>query len=88
MIFLQQVIEALKQVNFVIKNGERVRFDSTGAVLAKYEVVNWQQRSDGSVHFVPVGYYDASLPPGQKFVLNTEAIMWPGGSQQVHISNG
>ncbi|XP_024132776.2 extracellular calcium-sensing receptor-like [Oryzias melastigma] len=81
-----QVIEALKQVNFVIKNGERVWFDSTGAVLAKYEVVNWQQRSDGSVHFVPVGYYDASLPPGQKFVLNTEAIMWPGGSQQLPAS--
>ncbi|RVE64888.1 hypothetical protein OJAV_G00130890 [Oryzias javanicus] len=79
-----QVIEALKQVNF-IKNGERVWFDRTGAVLAKYEVVNWQQRSDGSVHFVPVGYYDASLPPGQKFVLNTEAIMWPGGSLQYAV---
>uniref|UniRef100_A0A8C8DUB9 Olfactory receptor C family, g2 n=1 Tax=Oryzias sinensis TaxID=183150 RepID=A0A8C8DUB9_9TELE len=67
-----EVIEALKQVNFIIKNGEQVWFDSTGAVLARYEVVNWQQRSIGSVHFEPVGYYDASLPPGQKFVLNTE----------------
>uniref|UniRef100_A0A8C7YN67 Olfactory receptor C family, g2 n=1 Tax=Oryzias sinensis TaxID=183150 RepID=A0A8C7YN67_9TELE len=81
-----QVIEALKQVNFIIKNGEQVWFDSTGAVLARYEVVNWQQRSIGSVHFEPVGYYDASLPPGQKFVLNTEAIMWPGGSKKLPVS--
>uniref|UniRef100_A0A3P9K630 Extracellular calcium-sensing receptor-like n=1 Tax=Oryzias latipes TaxID=8090 RepID=A0A3P9K630_ORYLA len=81
-----QVIEALKQVNFIIKNGEQVWFDSTGAVLARYEVVNWQQRSNGSVHFEPVGYYDASLPPGQKFVLNAEAIMWPGGSKKLPVS--
>ncbi|KTF71567.1 hypothetical protein cypCar_00040989 [Cyprinus carpio] len=59
--------------------GDHVWFDSTGAVVAQYEVVNWQQDSDGSVKFKPVGYYDASLPPDQRFVLNTDNIIWARG---------
>ncbi|XP_051254246.1 extracellular calcium-sensing receptor-like isoform X2 [Dicentrarchus labrax] len=81
-----QVVESLKQVNFTIKNGDQVSFDSTGAAVARYEVVNWQHGSDRSVQFKPVGYYDASLPPGQKFVLKTEAIMWPGGKTELPVS--
>ncbi|XP_055031001.2 extracellular calcium-sensing receptor-like [Misgurnus anguillicaudatus] len=75
----QQVVEALKNVNFTVKFGDRVWFDSTGATVAQYEVVNWQQDSDGSIQFKAVGYYDASLPPGQRFVLNSENIIWAGG---------
>ncbi|XP_037630469.1 extracellular calcium-sensing receptor-like [Sebastes umbrosus] len=81
-----QVVESLKQVNFTINNGDQVWFDSTGAAVARYEVVNWQRGSDDSVQFKPVGYYDASLPPGQKFVLKTEAIMWPGGKTESPVS--
>ncbi|ROL42286.1 Vomeronasal type-2 receptor 1 [Anabarilius grahami] len=73
------VVEALKNVNFTVKFGDHVWFDSTGATVAQYEVVNWQQDSDGSIHFKPVGYYDASLPPGQRFVVNTKNIIWAGG---------
>ncbi|XDV29335.1 hypothetical protein PO909_032472 [Leuciscus waleckii] len=75
----QQVVMALKKVNFTIKMGDHVWFDSTGAVVAQYEVVNWQQDSNGSIKFKPVGYYDASLPPDQRFVLNTDNIIWAGG---------
>lgn len=78
-------MESLKQVNFTIKNGDQVWFDSTGAAVARYEVVNWQHGLDGSVQFKPVGYYDASLPPGQKFVLKTEAIVWPEGKTEANI---
>ncbi|XP_016320969.1 extracellular calcium-sensing receptor-like [Sinocyclocheilus anshuiensis] len=75
----QQVVEALKKVNFIIKMGDHVWFDSTGATVAQYEVVNWQKDSNGSIKFKAVGYYDASLPPDQRFVLNTENITWAGG---------
>ncbi|XP_065140000.1 extracellular calcium-sensing receptor-like [Paramisgurnus dabryanus] len=75
----QQVVEALKKVNFTVKFGDHVWFDSTGATVAQYEVVNWQQDSDGSIQFKAVGYYDASLPPELRFVLNTENIVWVGG---------
>ncbi|XP_058481441.1 extracellular calcium-sensing receptor-like [Solea solea] len=81
-----QVVNSLKHVNFTIKNGDQVWFDRTGAAVARYEVVNWQRESDGSVHFKPVGYYDASLPSGQKFALRTEDIMWPGGNKELPVS--
>ncbi|XP_034085265.1 extracellular calcium-sensing receptor-like [Gymnodraco acuticeps] len=81
-----QVVESLKQVHFTIKNGEQVWFDNTGAAVARYEVVNWQRGSDDSVQFKPVGYYDASLPLGQKFVLKTEDIVWPRGNTELPVS--
>ncbi|XP_056622657.1 extracellular calcium-sensing receptor-like [Triplophysa dalaica] len=77
-----QIVEALKKVNFTVKFGDRVWFDNTGSTVAQYEVVNWQQDSDGSIQFKAVGYYDASLPPDQRFVLNTENIIWAGGQLQ------
>jgi len=64
-----------------------VWFDSTGAAVAQYEVINWQQDSDGSVQFITVGYYDALLPPHQRFVLNTENIIWAGGQLEVNCNN-
>ncbi|XP_050991649.1 extracellular calcium-sensing receptor-like [Labeo rohita] len=75
----QQIVEALKKVNFTIKMGDRVWFDSTGGAVAQYDIINWQQESDGSIQFKSVGYYDASLPPHQRFVLHTENIIWAGG---------
>ncbi|XP_056622654.1 extracellular calcium-sensing receptor-like [Triplophysa dalaica] len=78
----QQMVQALKKANFTLKFGDRVWFDSTGAAVAQYEVVNWQQDSDGSIQFKAVGYYDASMPPDQRFVLNTENIIWAGGQRQ------
>ncbi|KAM4590239.1 extracellular calcium-sensing receptor-like [Fundulus diaphanus] len=81
-----EVVEALKHVNFTTNNGDKVWFDPTGAAVARYEVVNWQRGADQLVQFTPVGYYDASLPSGKKFVLNTEAIMWPGGTKQLPVS--
>lgn len=84
LVFFPQVVESLKKVNYTIKTGDQVWFDSTGAAAARYEVVNWQRGPDGAVQFKPVGYYDASLPPGKKFALRTEAIIWPGGQSQVH----
>ncbi|XP_056622665.1 extracellular calcium-sensing receptor-like [Triplophysa dalaica] len=75
----EQVIGALKTINFTVKFGDRVWFDNTGSTIAQYEVVNWQQDKNGSIQFKAVGYYDASLPPDQRFVLNTEKIIWAGG---------
>ncbi|XP_036441548.1 extracellular calcium-sensing receptor-like [Colossoma macropomum] len=74
-----QVVESLKKVNFTTKTGEQVWFDSTGATAAKYDVINWQRGADGEVLFKQVGYYDASLPPGQQFVITDKNIIWGGG---------
>ncbi|XP_058242925.1 extracellular calcium-sensing receptor-like [Hemibagrus wyckioides] len=77
-----QVTEALKKVNFTTRLGEQVWFDSTGATAAKYDVVNWQRGFNGEVEFKVVGYYDASLPSGQQFVLNAEDIVWAGEKRE------
>ncbi|XP_067275514.1 extracellular calcium-sensing receptor-like [Pseudorasbora parva] len=75
----KQVVEALKKVNFTVKFGDHVWFDSTGGTVANYEVVNWQQDSNESFQFKPVGYFDASLPLDQSFMLSTKNIIWAGG---------
>ncbi|XP_039537739.1 extracellular calcium-sensing receptor-like [Pimephales promelas] len=75
----QQVVEALKRIHFTIKTGDHVWFDKTGGVVALYEVVNWQQTSNGSFELQSVGYYDASLPPNQNLDLSIEKIIWAGG---------
>lgn len=62
-------------------------FDSTGATVAQYEVVNWQKDANESIKFKPIGYYDASLPPNQRFVLHTENIIWAGGQLDVNDNN-
>ncbi|XP_027017437.2 extracellular calcium-sensing receptor-like [Tachysurus fulvidraco] len=73
-----QVVDSLKNVNFTSKIGDHILFDSTGAMAVKYDVLNWQRGLNGEVVFKVVGYYDASLPAGQQFVLNPEDIVWAG----------
>lgn len=80
-----QIVESLKAVNFTSITGEQVWFDGTGAAVARYEVVNWQRSADGLIQFKPVGFYDASLPPGLRFLLKTEDIMWPGGQTKANM---
>ncbi|XP_060733757.1 extracellular calcium-sensing receptor-like [Tachysurus vachellii] len=77
-----QVVQSLKKVNFTTKIGDHILFDSTGATAAKYDVVNWQRGFNGEVEFKVVGYYDASLPDGQQFVLNAEDIVWAGEKRE------
>ncbi|XP_007231600.3 extracellular calcium-sensing receptor-like [Astyanax mexicanus] len=78
-----QVVESLKKVNFTTKTGEQVWFDSTGATAAKYDVINWQRGPDGEVLFKQVGYFDASLPPGQQLVITAKNIVWAGGQAEM-----
>lgn len=82
------MVEALKKVNFTVKTGDHVWFDSTGGAIAQYEIVNWQQETDGSLQFKSVGYYDASLPPDQRFVINTKNIIWAREKLEVNGNNG
>ncbi|XP_026140978.1 extracellular calcium-sensing receptor-like [Carassius auratus] len=78
-----QMVEAMKKVNFTTKMGDHVWFDGSGGAVAQYEVVNWQQVSDGSFQFKSVGFYDASLPPHQRLQLDTKNIIWAGGKLKV-----
>ncbi|XP_078059599.1 extracellular calcium-sensing receptor-like [Mustelus asterias] len=81
-----QVLHYLREVRFTNQLGEEIRFDKNGDPIASYDLINWQQRADGSVHFVKVGYYDAALPEGEEFVLNESKIIWHGSESRVPIS--
>ncbi|XP_026169528.1 extracellular calcium-sensing receptor-like [Mastacembelus armatus] len=80
----KQVLNHLKKVNFS-QNGYPVSFDANGDPVATYELVNWQKSESGSIVFVTVGQYDASLPLGQEFHINRN-ITWVEGRTQVPVS--
>uniref|UniRef100_A0A8C4SGA5 Extracellular calcium-sensing receptor-like n=1 Tax=Erpetoichthys calabaricus TaxID=27687 RepID=A0A8C4SGA5_ERPCA len=78
-----QVLQHLKTVNFTTKNGEKVYFDENGDPSARYELINWHHNGDGTIKFVTVGFYDASLPQEQQFVMNNNSIVWAGNKTKV-----
>ncbi|XP_017280141.2 uncharacterized protein LOC108240855 [Kryptolebias marmoratus] len=80
----KQILSELKKVNFS-QNGYPVSFDANGDPVAFYELVNWQKSESGVIELVTVGYYDASLPKGQEFHINTN-ITWVKGGPQVPVS--
>ncbi|XP_032402019.1 extracellular calcium-sensing receptor-like isoform X2 [Xiphophorus hellerii] len=80
----KRVFTELKKVNFS-QNGYHVSFDANGDPVASYELVNWQKSEKGVVELVTVGYYDASLPIGQKFRINRN-LSWTDGKKQVPVS--
>ncbi|XP_036441681.1 extracellular calcium-sensing receptor-like [Colossoma macropomum] len=77
-----QIFDQLKTLNFTIKNGYEVSFDSNGDPVAVYELINWQVKKDGDLDFVTVGHYDSSRPRGQEFSVS-RAIIWVGGQTEV-----
>ncbi|XP_037533764.1 extracellular calcium-sensing receptor-like [Nematolebias whitei] len=80
----KQILSELKIVNFS-HNGYPVSFDTNGDPVAFYELVNWQKSDSGVIELVTIGYYDASLPKGQEFLINRN-ITWVEGSLQVPVS--
>uniref|UniRef100_A0AAR2M2T8 G-protein coupled receptors family 3 profile domain-containing protein n=1 Tax=Pygocentrus nattereri TaxID=42514 RepID=A0AAR2M2T8_PYGNA len=57
-----QILNQLKRVNFTMKNGFQVSFDSNGDPVAGYDLINWQFKENGGLGFVTVGQYDPSKP--------------------------
>ncbi|XP_043976309.1 extracellular calcium-sensing receptor-like [Gambusia affinis] len=79
-----EVFDAMKRINFTTKNGARVFFDENGDSIAKYDLVNWQMKEDGSADVVIIGQFDNSLPEGKKLKLKDNAkIVWGGYSNVV-----
>ncbi|XP_062861029.1 extracellular calcium-sensing receptor [Trichomycterus rosablanca] len=78
-----QVLHYLSQVNFTTKSGENVRFDKVGDPVARYALVNWQMKSDGTITFETIGLYDASQQDGQEFIINNVGAVWAGNQKTV-----
>lgn len=69
-----------------MNRGETLFFDSEGNSHARYELVNLQKVTKGTMEVATIGYYDATLPRGQQFTMNNVNIIWGGGLQTVRVS--
>lgn len=85
-LLLFQVLHYLQTVNFSMKWGETVFFDSQGDPPARYELVNLQKVTKGTMEVATIGYYDATQPQGQQFTMNPVNIIWGGGLKSVRAS--
>ncbi|XP_066540568.1 extracellular calcium-sensing receptor-like [Hoplias malabaricus] len=81
-----QVLHYLQTVNFSMGGGENVFFDDNGDSPARYELINLQRATKSTMEVVTIGYYDATRPKDQKFVMNDVNIVWAGGRQKVPVS--
>uniref|UniRef100_A0A8C6T4E4 G-protein coupled receptors family 3 profile domain-containing protein n=1 Tax=Neogobius melanostomus TaxID=47308 RepID=A0A8C6T4E4_9GOBI len=72
----------LRNIRFQTKEGEEVYFNENGDPVAKYEIINWQPTAQGTVEFVTVGLYDASLPVDKQLTLQNASLFWAQNSNQ------
>ncbi|XP_072314526.1 extracellular calcium-sensing receptor-like [Eucyclogobius newberryi] len=80
------ILQHLKNIHFQTKEGEEVYFNEKGDPAAKYEIINWQPAAQGTVDFVTVGFYDASLPADRQLKLQNGPLIWAQNSKQVPTS--
>ncbi|XP_051512058.1 extracellular calcium-sensing receptor-like [Myxocyprinus asiaticus] len=81
-----QVLNSLQSVNFTTHGGDNVFFDNNGDSPARYELINLQSINKEKIKVATIGYYDASLPRGQRFSMNNVQIVWREGSDMVPVS--
>ncbi|XP_067275513.1 extracellular calcium-sensing receptor-like [Pseudorasbora parva] len=81
-----QVLNSLQTINFTTTGGENVFFDNNGDSPARYELINLQRVKKGKIEVETIGYYDASLPTGQRFSMNNIQVVWSEGKNQVPMS--
>ncbi|XP_049431940.1 extracellular calcium-sensing receptor-like [Epinephelus fuscoguttatus] len=81
-----QVLHYLQNINFTTSQGERVMFDQNGDSPARYELINLQQVTSGTMHVSTVGIFDVTLPPERQFIMNGMKIVWGRGSHTVPVS--
>ena len=78
-------MQNIKNIHFKTKEGEEVYFNENGDPTAKYDIINWQPKKDGSVEFVTIGLYDASLPEDKQLNLDNKTFNWANNSKKVKL---
>uniref|UniRef100_A0A4W5RQQ5 G-protein coupled receptors family 3 profile domain-containing protein n=1 Tax=Hucho hucho TaxID=62062 RepID=A0A4W5RQQ5_9TELE len=69
-----QLLHYLQSVNFTTGEGEKVFFDSNGDSPARYELVNLQSATSGTMEVATVGFYGASLTEDHQFTMNNVPV--------------
>ncbi|XP_038548412.1 extracellular calcium-sensing receptor-like [Micropterus salmoides] len=80
------ILQHIRKIHFKTKEGDEVYFNENGDPAAKYEIINWQPTKNGTVDFVSVGLYHASLPADKQLNLQNKSLIWAKNSKQVPLS--
>uniref|UniRef100_A0A3B5Q707 Extracellular calcium-sensing receptor-like n=2 Tax=Xiphophorus maculatus TaxID=8083 RepID=A0A3B5Q707_XIPMA len=80
------ILQRIQKIHFKTKEGEEVYFNENGDPAAKYEIMHWQPRENGTLDFVIVGVYDASLPFDKQLSLQNTTLRWAQSSTKVPVS--
>nr|XP_046244998.1 extracellular calcium-sensing receptor-like [Scatophagus argus] len=76
----KDLLQHLSKVNVTTPQGETFHFQGAD-IPAKYDLVNWQKKTDGSLKLVLIGRVDEF-----DLHLNESAIEWSTGTNQVPVS--
>lgn len=83
-----QLHHYIKQVNYINKFGDEIKFDDNGDPAAMYDLINWQLRPSGGMEFVTVGKFDEIAADGRENLhIEEEKIVWNGNKSQVGVVN-
>ncbi|XP_043926782.1 extracellular calcium-sensing receptor-like [Protopterus annectens] len=77
-----QLLHYLRNIKFD-SLGEEVHFDENGDPLPSYDLINWQETSDGSIDFINVGYFIGTDSSLTKLDIREDTILWNGGKSKV-----
>ncbi|XP_038671931.1 extracellular calcium-sensing receptor-like [Scyliorhinus canicula] len=78
-----QLLHYLKDVRYTNKFGEEVYFDENGDPIASYDIINWHKNADGSIKYVKIGRFDATLGLGHNLLINEQNIVWHNNQMTV-----
>ncbi|XP_069816574.1 extracellular calcium-sensing receptor-like [Dendropsophus ebraccatus] len=78
-----QLLHYMKRVRLTLNSGRELYFDENGDPPSVYDIVNWQLSPEGTLQQVKVGSYDMTVPDGQVFTINSSALVWATGDNQV-----
>lgn len=83
-----QLHHYIKQVNYMNRFGDEIKFDENGDPAAMYDLINWQLMPSGDMEFVTVGKFDEIAGTGRKNLhIEEEKIVWNGNNTQVGAAN-
>ncbi|CAH2272587.1 extracellular calcium-sensing receptor-like [Pelobates cultripes] len=81
-----QLSHYIQNVKVKLSNGRELFFDQNGDTPAVYDIINWHMNTDGTTRHVKVGSYDTTQANLNSFLINTSALIWVSGQQQVPMS--
>lgn len=83
-----QLHHYIKQVNYINRFGDEIKFDDNGDPAAMYDLINWQLTPSGDMEFVTVGKLDEIATDGRENLhIEEEKIVWNGNKSQVGVVN-